>query len=134
MVLTGYGSIATTIDAMRLGAVYYLQKLPRCRTDIYLAAPSRARAPPLEALPDDRRIPPRRRAWKWGAPESRAGRRGGNVSEAARKLKLRDAVSSGCCRSSAAGVTASGLESPIDAVVGPLGENTAMPAEDTAVP
>src|SRR4051794_41199269 len=51
VVLTGYGSIATTIDAMRLGAVYYLQK-PADADDI-LAAFARAEAPPLEAIPED---------------------------------------------------------------------------------
>ena len=43
VVLTAYGSIATTIDAMKLGAVYYLQK-PADADDI-LAAFQRSDTP-----------------------------------------------------------------------------------------
>ncbi len=85
VVLTGYGSIATTIDAMRLGAVYYLQK-PADADDI-LAAFARAEAPPLEALPDDL-DPPSLERVKWEHLSRVLADCGGNVSEAARKLKL----------------------------------------------
>lgn len=85
VVLTGYGSIATTIDAMRLGAVYYLQK-PADADDI-LAAFARAEAPPLEALPDDL-DPPSLERVKWEHLSRVLSDCGGNVSEAARKLKL----------------------------------------------
>ena len=44
LVLTGYGSIATTIDAMKLGAVYYLPK-PADADDV-LAAFARGGSPP----------------------------------------------------------------------------------------
>ena len=50
IVLTGYGSIATAIDAVRLGATYYLSK-PADADDI-IAAFARGEAPPLEP-PDD---------------------------------------------------------------------------------
>ena len=46
VVLTGYGSIATAIDAVRLGATYYLSK-PADADDI-VAAFARGEAPPLE--------------------------------------------------------------------------------------
>ena len=46
VVLTGYGSIATALDAVRLGATHYLQK-PADADDIVMAF-KRAEAPPLE--------------------------------------------------------------------------------------
>lgn len=85
VVLTGYGSIATTIDAMRLGAVYYLQK-PADADDV-LAAFARADAPPnSETL--DQLEPPSLERVKWEHVSRVLSDCGGNVSEAARKLKL----------------------------------------------
>src|SRR5438105_14949731 len=46
VMLTGYGSIATAIDAVRLGATYYLSK-PADADDI-IRAFARGEAPPLE--------------------------------------------------------------------------------------
>src|SRR5258706_11573575 len=51
VVLTGYGSIATAIDAVRLGATYYLSK-PADADDIVNAF-ARGGAPPLEPPPPD---------------------------------------------------------------------------------
>ena len=85
VVLTGYGSIATTIDAMRLGAVYYLQK-PADAEEI-LAAFARAEAPPLDAAPGEL-DPPSLERVKWEHVARVLSDSGGNVSEAARKLKL----------------------------------------------
>lgn len=85
VVLTGYGSIATTIDAMRLGAVYYLQK-PADAEDI-IAAFARAEAPPMEAIPEHL-DPPSLERVKWEHVSRVLADCGGNVSEAARKLKL----------------------------------------------
>lgn len=85
IVLTGYGSIATTIDAMRLGAVYYLQK-PADADDI-LAAFAKADAPPLESLPESADTPSLERV-KWEHLSRVLADCGGNVSEAARRLKL----------------------------------------------
>jgi two-component system, response regulator RegA len=85
VVLTGYGSIATTIDAMRLGAVYYLQK--PADADEILAAFARADAPPLDAVPDQL-DPPSLERVKWEHVSRVLSDSGGNVSEAARKLKL----------------------------------------------
>src|SRR5438045_8401082 len=49
VVLTGYGSIATAIDAVRLGATYYLSK-PADADDI-IGAFARGEAPPLMPAP-----------------------------------------------------------------------------------
>ena len=85
VVLTGYGSIATTIDAMRLGAIYYLQK-PADADDI-LAAFERGEAPPLEAVTNEVEPPSLERV-KWEHVSRVLTDCGGNVSEAARKLRL----------------------------------------------
>jgi len=85
VVLTGYGSIATTIDAMRLGAVFYLQK-PADADDV-LAAFARADAPPAETI-DAGIEPPSLERVKWEHVSRVLADCGGNVSEAARKLKL----------------------------------------------
>lgn len=85
VVLTGYGSIATTIDAMRLGAVYYLQK-PADADDV-LAAFARGEAPVAENL-DQGIDPPSLERVKWEHVSRVLADCGGNVSEAARKLKL----------------------------------------------
>lgn len=85
VVLTGYGSIATTIDAMRLGAVYYLQK--PADADEILAAFARADAAPLDVVPETG-DPPSLERVKWEHVSRVLSDSGGNVSEAARKLKL----------------------------------------------
>jgi two-component system response regulator RegA len=85
VVLTGYGSIATTIDAMRLGAVYYLQK-PADADDV-LGAFARGEAPPDGSIDQDL-DPPSLERVKWEHVSRVLADCGGNVSEAARKLKL----------------------------------------------
>jgi two-component system, response regulator RegA len=85
VVLTGYGSIATTIDAMRLGAVYYLQK--PADADEILSAFARADLPPLDSLTPDL-DPPSLERVKWEHVSRVLADCNGNVSEAARKLKL----------------------------------------------
>jgi two-component system response regulator RegA len=85
VVLTGYGSIATTIDAMKLGAVYYLPK-PADAEDI-LAAFARGEAPPLGTSQVDFEVPSLERV-KWEHINLVLSDCGGNVSEAARRLKL----------------------------------------------
>jgi len=86
VVLTGYGSIATTIDAMRLGAVYYLQK--PADADEILAAFARADAEPLGVIADASVDPPSLERVKWEHVSRVRSDSGGNGSEAARKLKL----------------------------------------------
>lgn len=85
VVLTGYGSIATAIDAMKLGAVYYLPK-PADADDI-LAAFARGDASPLE-LPAAEFPAPSLERIKWEHINLVLADCAGNVSEAARRLKL----------------------------------------------
>jgi two-component system response regulator RegA len=86
IVLTGYGSIATAIDAVRLGATYYLSK-PADADDIVTAF-ARAEAPPLEPPADhDYRAPSLARA-EWEHINRVLSDCGGNISEAARRLGI----------------------------------------------
>jgi two-component system, response regulator RegA len=85
VVLTGYGSIATTIDAMKLGAVYYLPK--PADADEILAAFTRGDHGPPEQLGADFEAPSLERV-KWEHINIVLGDCGGNISEAARRLKM----------------------------------------------
>ncbi len=86
LVLTGYGSIANAIDAVRLGAAYYLSK-PADADDI-VAAFARAEAPPLEPPADhDYKAPSLARA-EWEHINRVLSDAGGNISEAARRLGI----------------------------------------------
>ena len=84
VVLTAYGSIATTIDAMKLGAVYYLQK-PADADDI-LAAFQHGDGPQLGAAVEF--SAPSLERVRWEHINLILGDCDGNVSEAARRLKL----------------------------------------------
>jgi two-component system response regulator RegA len=85
VVLTGYGSIATAVEAMRLGAAGYLAK-PADADDL-VSAFARADLPPLEASPIAYDAPTLARA-EWEHIQRVLADCGGNVSEAARKLGL----------------------------------------------
>src|SRR5262245_62818441 len=85
VVLTGYGSIATAIDAVRLGATYYLPK-PADADDI-VAAFARGEAPPLEPPEPDYQAPPLHRA-SWEHINRVLSDCAGNISEAARRLGI----------------------------------------------
>lgn len=87
LILTGYGSIATAIDAVRLGATYYLSK-PADADDI-IAAFARGEAPPLDppSSGDEYRAPSLARA-EWEHINRVLSDSGGNISEAARRLGL----------------------------------------------
>ena len=87
VVLTGYGSIATAIDAVRLGATYYLSK-PADADDI-IGAFARGEAPPLGTTPvsDDYKAPSLARA-EWEHINRVLSDAGGNISEAARRLGI----------------------------------------------
>jgi len=88
VVLTGYGSIATAIDAVRLGAAYYLSK-PADADDI-VGAFARAEAPPLEPPAHDSgeyKAPSLARA-EWEHINRVLSDAGGNISEAARRLGI----------------------------------------------
>jgi two-component system response regulator RegA len=85
VVLTGYGSIATAIDAVRLGATYYLQK--PADADEILASFARGQAPPLDPPETDYRAPSLARA-EWEHINRVLSDAGGNISEAARRLGI----------------------------------------------
>lgn len=84
VVLTGYGSIATALDAIRLGATYYLPK-PADADDI-VAAFARAKAPPLEPPAPDYQTAPSLARAEWEHINRVLSDCGGNISEAARRL------------------------------------------------
>jgi two-component system response regulator RegA len=85
VVLTGYGSIATAIDAVRLGATYYLSK-PADADDIVNAF-ARGQAPPLEPPDVEYKAPSLARA-EWEHINRVLSDCGGNISEAARRLGI----------------------------------------------
>lgn len=85
LVLTGYGSIATAIEALRLGAANYLQK-PADADDI-LAAFEKGESPPLSVTETDYVAPSLARA-EWEHINRVLADCGGNVSEAARRLGI----------------------------------------------
>lgn len=84
VVLTGYGSIATAVDATRLGAANYVPK-PADADDI-LAAFERGEAPPLSTS-GDYNAPSLARA-EWEHINRVLSDCGGNISEAARRLGI----------------------------------------------
>ncbi|MCB1153297.1 MAG: response regulator [Deltaproteobacteria bacterium] len=83
VVLTGYGSIATAIEAIRLGALNYVQK-PADADDV-LAAFEKGNAPPLAPAESDYVAPSLARA-EWEHIQRVLADCGGNISEAARRL------------------------------------------------
>jgi two-component system response regulator RegA len=83
VILTGYGSIATAVDAMRLGAVGYVQK--PTDADAVVAAFERAAQPPLEP-PDPDYEPPSLARVEWDHIQRVLSDCGGNITHAARKL------------------------------------------------
>ncbi|HUH01436.1 MAG TPA: response regulator [Kofleriaceae bacterium] len=86
VVLTGYGSIATAVDAIRLGATHYLSK-PADADDI-VSAFARGDAPPLDPPdPDYQEAPSLARA-EWEHINRVLSDCGGNISEAARRLGI----------------------------------------------
>ena len=85
VILTGYGSIATAVDAVRLGAVNYLPK-PADADDV-LAAFARGEAPPLAELPVDFHAPSLGRA-EWEHIHRVLAECGGNISRTARRLGI----------------------------------------------
>lgn len=84
VVLTGYGSIATAVEAMRIGAANYLAK-PADADDI-LAAFEHADAPVLE--PTKGYVAPSLARTEWEHINRVLNDTGGNISEAARRLGI----------------------------------------------
>jgi two-component system response regulator RegA len=85
LVLTGFGSIATAVEAVKLGAVNYLSK-PADADDI-LAALERGEADPLETPDAPAQAPSLARA-EWEHINRILADCGGNISEAARRLGI----------------------------------------------
>jgi two-component system response regulator RegA len=85
VVLTGYGSIATALEAVRLGATHYLTK-PADADDL-LAAFARADAS-LAAAPSVERAAPTLARVEWEHIQRVLADSSGNVSEAARRLGI----------------------------------------------
>lgn len=85
VLLTGYGSIATAVEAIRLGAVNYLSK-PADVDDI-LGAFARGAAPPLRP-PDPGYEPPSLARAEWEHINRVLSDCSGNISEAARRLGI----------------------------------------------
>ena len=85
VVLTGYGSIASAIDAMRLGATHYLAK--PADADEILAAFAKGESPPDAHLTDTYEAPSLART-EWEHIHRVLSDCGGNISEAARRLKI----------------------------------------------
>lgn len=84
VVLTGYGSIATAVDAVRLGAVQFLAK--PADADEVVVAFERADRPPLATSPEYA-VPSLART-EWEHIQRVLVDCGGNISEAARRLGL----------------------------------------------
>lgn len=85
VVLTGYGSIATAIDAVKLGAINYVQK--PVDADDLLAAFDRGRQGPMEPAERSYEAPSLARA-EWEHINRVLQDCGGNISEAARRLGI----------------------------------------------
>lgn len=85
VVLTGYGSIATALEAVRLGATHYLTK-PSDVDDI-IAGFERATTPPGE-LPDTPHEVPSLARTEWEHINRVLADCGGNISQAARLLGI----------------------------------------------
>ena len=84
VVLTGYGSIATAVDAMKLGAKHYLSK--PADADEILNALTRD-MDPADLSPHDFPVPSLARV-EWEHMQRVLSDCGGNISEAARRLGL----------------------------------------------
>ena len=85
LVLTGYGSISTAVDAIRLGAINFLPK--PADVDDLLAAFERPYSTDPKASTDGYRAPSLARA-EWEHIQRVLSDCGGNVSEAARRLGI----------------------------------------------
>ncbi|HAZ60853.1 MAG TPA: two-component system response regulator [Gammaproteobacteria bacterium] len=83
VVMTGYASIATAVEAIKLGAVHYLTK--PTDADELLAAFERADGRSDIPLPD---TPPSVERLQWEHIQRVLTECGGNVSEAARRLAM----------------------------------------------
>ena len=80
MVLTGYGTIGTAVEAIRLGATNYLSK-PADADEVEAALLGKRAPPPVHEVPSlDRQ--------EWEYLNRILADCNGNISEAARRLKM----------------------------------------------
>lgn len=86
VVLTGYGSIATALEAVRLGATHYLTK--PADVDDLLAAFERANKAPTEPVTIEPKSVPSLARAEWEHINRVLTDCGGNISQAARLLGL----------------------------------------------
>jgi two-component system response regulator RegA len=89
VVLTGYGSIATALDALRLGAAHYLTK-PAAVDDLVAGFARAAIGPDTVPVtsPDPTAATPSLARVEWEHINRVLADSGGNISEAARRLGL----------------------------------------------
>ena len=85
VILTGYGTIGTAIDAIRMRATYYVQK--PADADEILAAIDRGRAPPGSEPAAEHGVPSLDRV-EWEHLNRVLEDCSGNISEAARRLGM----------------------------------------------
>ncbi len=83
VVLTGYASIATAVEAIKLGAVHYLAK--PADADEIVAALTRAAGSSLTPVAGDR---PSIKRLEWEHIQKVLSDSAGNISEAARRLRM----------------------------------------------
>lgn len=86
VVLTGFGSIATAVDAVRLGAIGYLNK--PADADAVLEAFARGRAAPSTEVEEQEWHEPSLARSEWERIQAVLNECEGNISEAARRLGL----------------------------------------------
>lgn len=85
VVLTGYGSITSAVEAMRLGAHNYVSK-PADADDILAAVMGEAR--PMPSATSEVAPPPTLARAEWEHIQRILGDTGGNISETARRLGI----------------------------------------------
>jgi two-component system response regulator RegA len=85
VVLTGYGSIPTALEAVRLGATHYLTKPASVEEVLAGLTRDAAASPPEAEAPDD--VPSLARV-EWEHINRVLADSGGNISEAARRLGM----------------------------------------------
>ena len=88
LILTGYGSIATAVDAIRLGAVNFIPK-PADADEVVAAFEKYERGDPIEgAVATASYRAPTLARMEWEHIQRVLGDTGGNISEAARRLGI----------------------------------------------
>lgn len=86
VMLTGYGSIATAVDAIKLGAIHYLSK--PADVEAILAAFDQEAAPEATAAPTPAWTAPSLARTEWEHIQRVMADCGGNISEASRRLGM----------------------------------------------